>query len=202
MIGIGVARVGVGDACAEGRADETGNYRSRRVGLVCAHLLGERHDITLFEASIWSHRQDPELAALAPYVTSKVTLWPQMDVLLANPARLEALTGEQRHWLEQAAQHAAARSAALADADARALGQSCASGVRFAEAIDADLAALEAAFAPASRTSNRTRRRRHSSNGSKRSSSPPPPEPEQGLDCRQVGLTSNSFRRVVSGTRQ
>jgi hypothetical protein len=42
----------------------------------------------------------------------------------------------------------AARSAALADTDARALGEFCASGVRFAEASDAELAALEAAFAP------------------------------------------------------
>jgi hypothetical protein len=77
-----------------------------------------------------------------------VTLWPQMDVLLANPARLQALTGEQRGWLEEAAKEAAARSPALADTDARALGESCASGVRFAEASEADLAALEAAFAP------------------------------------------------------
>ena len=107
----------------------------------------ERGSIQGFETSIWSHRHDPELAVLAPYVTSNVTLWPQMDVLLANPARLEALTGEQRRWLEQAA-HYAARSAALADTDAQVLNQSCASGVRFAEASDADLAALEAAFAP------------------------------------------------------
>src|SRR5215207_9523036 len=56
----------------------------------------EHGTIQGFETSIWSHRHDPELAVLAPYVTSNVTLWPQMDVLLANPARLEALTGEQR----------------------------------------------------------------------------------------------------------
>jgi TRAP-type C4-dicarboxylate transport system substrate-binding protein len=107
----------------------------------------ENGTIQGFETSIWSHRHDPELAVLAPYVTSNVTLWPQMDVLLANPTRLEALTAEQREWLEQAAQDAA-RSAALADTDARVLDESCASGVRFAEASDADLAALEAAFAP------------------------------------------------------
>jgi TRAP-type transport system periplasmic protein len=100
-----------------------------------------------FETSIWSHRHDPELAVLAPYVTFNVTLWPQMDVLLADPARLEALTAEQREWLEEAAQDAA-RAAALADMDTMVLDESCASGVRFAEASDADLAALEAAFAP------------------------------------------------------
>lgn len=41
-----------------------------------------------------------------------------MDVLLANPARLEALTAEQREWLQEAARDAAAGSAALADTDA------------------------------------------------------------------------------------
>jgi TRAP-type C4-dicarboxylate transport system substrate-binding protein len=101
-----------------------------------------------FETSIWVHQHNPALAHLAPYVTSNVNLWPQMDVLLANPARLEALTAEQRAWLEEAARDAAARSAALADKDAQALSNSCAAGARFAEASAADLAALEAAFAP------------------------------------------------------
>jgi TRAP-type transport system periplasmic protein len=45
----------------------------------------EQGTIQGFETSIWSHRHDPELAVLAPYVTSNVTLWPQMDVLLAKP---------------------------------------------------------------------------------------------------------------------
>ena len=70
-----------------------------------------------------------------------------MDVLLANPARLEALSAEQRGWLEEAARDAA-RSSSLADTDAEALVDSCRAGARFAEASDADLAALEAAFAP------------------------------------------------------
>jgi len=101
-----------------------------------------------FETSIWIHQHNPALARLAPYVTSNVTLWPQMDVLLANPARLEALSARQRGWLEEAARDAAARSAALAGKDARTVGDSCAAGARFAEASAADLAALEAAFAP------------------------------------------------------
>jgi hypothetical protein len=71
-----------------------------------------------------------------------------MDVLLANPARLKSLTAGQREWLEEAARFAAARSAALADKDAEALADSCEAGARFAEASDADLVALKAAFAP------------------------------------------------------
>jgi TRAP-type C4-dicarboxylate transport system substrate-binding protein len=102
-----------------------------------------------FETSIWIHQHNPALAHLAPYVTANVTLWPQMDVLLANPARLEALTAAQKEWLEEAARDAETRSAALAEIDTRALGDSCAAGARFAEASAADLAALEAAFAPA-----------------------------------------------------
>jgi TRAP-type C4-dicarboxylate transport system substrate-binding protein len=101
-----------------------------------------------FETSIWVHQQNPALAHLAPYVTSNVNLWPQMDALLANPASLDALTVEQRGWVEEAARDAAARSAALADNDAQALGGSCVVGARFAEASEADLAALEASFAP------------------------------------------------------
>jgi TRAP-type C4-dicarboxylate transport system substrate-binding protein len=102
-----------------------------------------------FETSIWVHQHNPALPPLAPYVTSNVTLWPQMDLLLANPARLEGLTAEQRGWLEEAARDAAARSAALSDMEAQALVDSCFAGARFAEASGTDLAALEAAFAPA-----------------------------------------------------
>src|SRR5918996_3717206 len=116
-------------------------WRERDEGLANGTLGG-------FETSVWIHQHNPALAHLAPYVTSNVTLWPQMDVLLANPARLEALTAEQREWLEQATRDAAKRSAAVADTDARALGDSCAIGARFAEASAAGLAALEAAFAP------------------------------------------------------
>ena len=101
-----------------------------------------------FETSIWIHQHNPALARLAPYVTFNVNLWPQMDVVLANPARLEALSTKQREWLEKAARDAAARSAALADKDAQTVGNSCAAGARFAEAPAADLAALKAAFAP------------------------------------------------------
>lgn len=101
-----------------------------------------------FETSIWIHQHNPALARLAPYVASNVNLWPQMDVLLANPARLEALNAKHRGWLEEAARDAAARSAALAEKDARTVSDSCAAGARFAEASAADLAALEAAFAP------------------------------------------------------
>jgi TRAP-type transport system periplasmic protein len=108
----------------------------------------ENGTIQGFEVSIWVHHNNPALAHTAPYVTSNVTLWPQMDVLLANPERLAALTAEQRKWLEEAARDAATRSTALADTDAQALRDACAVGARYAEASSAEAAALEAAFAP------------------------------------------------------
>jgi hypothetical protein len=88
------------------------------------------------------------LTQRAPHVTVNVTLWPQMDVLLANPGRLGKLTGRQRGWLQQAAQDTAGRSAAIADRDAQSLKVTCQSGARFANASPADLAALRKAFAP------------------------------------------------------
>jgi hypothetical protein len=81
-------------------------------------------------------------------VTADVNLWPQMDVLIADPARLETLTDEQRGWLQQAANDAATRSATLADSEVRSIEIACQSGARFAEASESDIAALEAAFAP------------------------------------------------------
>jgi TRAP-type transport system periplasmic protein len=127
----------------------------RALGATPAQVFGTEREERLangtldgFESSIWIHHRNDALRRLAPYVTSNVTLWPQMDVLLANPARLKSLTAEQRGWLEEAARDAATRSAALADKDDEALAVSCEAGARFAEASDADLAALEAAFAP------------------------------------------------------
>jgi TRAP-type transport system periplasmic protein len=91
---------------------------------------------------------DPQWSSRAPYMAANVHLWPQMDVVLANPERLDGLTSKQRGWLEEAAQAAARRSAALADRDAWALDVACQGGARFAEASEADLAALRAAFEP------------------------------------------------------
>ena len=127
----------------------------RALGATPAQIFGsEREDalgkgtIQGFEFSLWLFSSTPKWPPLAPYAASNVALWPQMDVLLANPARLEALTAKQRGWVKEAARDAAVRSAALVDKDAQALRVACESGARFDEASDADLAALAAAFAP------------------------------------------------------
>jgi len=83
------------------------------------------------------------LVASARYVTANVTLWPQFDVLFANPARLASLAPQQRAWLEQAAADAARNSVPLvAGQNGPYIKQACAMGARFATATPADLAAL------------------------------------------------------------
>jgi len=114
--------------------------RARNEALKDGRLQGLEMDLLVYERSA--------LAQPAPYVTANLTLWPQMDVLFANPGRLARLTGRQRGWLQQAAQDATGRSAALADRDAQSLKVACQSGTRFANASQADLAALRKAFAP------------------------------------------------------
>jgi len=116
---------------------------------VAAFMPGlESGTIQGFELFLYNYSNDGMLAGLAPYVTANVNLWPQMDVLIANPARLAALASDQRAWLEDAARDAAARSPELADLDAEAMAASCAAGARFAEASVAELAGLEAALRP------------------------------------------------------
>jgi TRAP-type transport system periplasmic protein len=114
--------------------------RSRNEALKDGRLQGLEMDLFVYERSA--------LAQPAPYVTANVTLWPQLDVLFTNPGRLGALTGQQRGWLQQAAQDAAGRSPGLADRDAQSLKVACRSGARFANASQTDLASLRNAFAP------------------------------------------------------
>jgi TRAP-type transport system periplasmic protein len=123
------------------------------LGATPSQLFGSEREEALNEGTIQGFElgmrlySDPKWPHLAPYVTSNVTLWPQMNVLLANPKRLAALSAEQRGWIEEAAGDAADQSAALADRETDAVGIACQSGARFAEAAAADLAALRTAFA-------------------------------------------------------
>jgi TRAP-type C4-dicarboxylate transport system substrate-binding protein len=85
----------------------------------------------------------------AHYIAANVNLWPQVDVLIANPGTLAQLTSQQRGWIEQAAREATERSASLmASAERRVLPTICSKGTRLAYASRADLAWLRMAFAP------------------------------------------------------
>ena len=83
------------------------------------------------------------LEGQAPYVAANVVLWPEFDVLVANPGKLSSLTDQQRGWLKQAAQAAATGSVALASTDPKYIGGECAAGSHFVNATSADLAALQ-----------------------------------------------------------
>ncbi len=86
------------------------------------------------------------LATKAPYVAANVALWPQFDVLFANPGRLASLTGQQRSWLEQAAEDTTRDSVRLASRASPYIREACVMGARFVNATSADLAALRGAL--------------------------------------------------------
>jgi TRAP-type C4-dicarboxylate transport system substrate-binding protein len=86
------------------------------------------------------------LVAEARYVAVNVALWPQFDVLFANPGRLASLTAPQRAWLQQAAKEATGDSVGLTSDNVTYIGQACALGARFLNATPADLAALRRAL--------------------------------------------------------
>ena len=113
--------------------------RTRNKGLSTGKLQGLEMNLLVYEQSV--------PARSAPYVTANVNLWPQVDVLLANPDRVATLSQQQRGWLEQAARDAAERSVGLIDHDGQSLQNACKAGARFANASKADLAALNEAFA-------------------------------------------------------
>ena len=88
------------------------------------------------------------LEQAAPDVAANVALWPQVDVLFANPGRFSSLTGQQRAWLRQAAEEAGWSAGELSLQDATSAVKACAAGARFARATAANLAALRRSFAP------------------------------------------------------
>jgi TRAP-type C4-dicarboxylate transport system substrate-binding protein len=86
------------------------------------------------------------LVHAAPYVAANVPLWPQVDVLFANPRRFSSLTRQQRAWLNQAVNEAGWSAPELFLQDATFAGKACAAGARFALATAANLAALRRSF--------------------------------------------------------
>jgi TRAP-type transport system periplasmic protein len=103
-------------------------------------------DIRGFEKGLLIARTNA-LHQLAPFVTTNVNLWPETSAIIANPARMAQLTAEQRAWLIEAGEIAAAASSELYD-DAAELETLCDGGARAIEASLEQLAELEAAVAP------------------------------------------------------
>ncbi len=83
-----------------------------------------------------------------PYATANVVLWPKVHVLALSQERLDALTDEQRGWLERATAAALAAASAADYDESAAVARACEAGVRFAVASDDDLAAMRHAVQP------------------------------------------------------
>jgi TRAP-type C4-dicarboxylate transport system substrate-binding protein len=137
-----------------------GTYRSavqeqviRTLGATPLVVFGPFRNQALAAGTIQAFEQDVVgaknngLVRQAPWFTDNVALWPEIDVLLANPGRLASLTGQQRDWLAQAAAAASKDSATLASDDAADIRLDCAAGARFVDATAADLGALRRSLA-------------------------------------------------------
>jgi TRAP-type C4-dicarboxylate transport system substrate-binding protein len=111
----------------------------RRQDLVAGRIQG-------FALDLRSYTQ-LGLARDAPFVTANIALWPEFDVLFANPGRLASLTHEQRVWLRQAAADAESDSVSVSASGRDTLDAACAVGARFADASPKDLAGLRRSFA-------------------------------------------------------
>jgi TRAP-type transport system periplasmic protein len=118
-------------------------------------VIGDARDKALqngsidgFESSLLAYRLNGQADA-APYVSANVNLWPQTLAVVANPDVVADLTAQQRTWLQQAADDAADRSAALANTDAHNVKIVCDGGARFTKASEAELAALREALSGA-----------------------------------------------------
>ena len=153
-------------APADWRGLSIGGYRSaaqeqaiRAMGAAPVVAFGPYRTHDLANGAIQGFELDMQgyvhlgLVTSAPYVTANVVLWPQFDVLFADPARLASLTGQQRAWLQQAAADASTSSVRLvARQNAPSIKQACAMGARFVSATPADLAAMRQAFTPVYRS--------------------------------------------------
>ena len=107
----------------------------RMHALATGEIQGFEMDVRRYESA--------GLPVQTRYITANVALWPQFDVLFANPSRLSSLTEQQRGWLEQAANDAAGKSVALGREDEATVKRVCALGARFVNASPAELAAMQ-----------------------------------------------------------
>jgi TRAP-type C4-dicarboxylate transport system substrate-binding protein len=117
----------------QGWAELLGDLRSGRLGAL-------EVDLNTYETNAY--------AAITPFVTVNLALWPRTTVLFANEDALAKLSAEQRGWIEQAAADAARYSLTTFGEDQRIVRSECRNGMKAVVASPAELAALRSAFAP------------------------------------------------------
>ncbi len=135
---------------SEGQAEAIRALGAESSNLVGPSLIEALTNGTVhgFEEDLLTYQVD-ELQLLAPYVAANVSLWPQTLAIIANPGRIDRLTRQQLGWLQQAVKDTIARSTTdLVADDSHILANLCASGARFANVSDADISAMQRAFAP------------------------------------------------------
>jgi TRAP-type C4-dicarboxylate transport system substrate-binding protein len=88
------------------------------------------------------------LAAEAGNVTSNVVLWPKVFVLSISQQRFDALTDEQRDWVQDAARRATQASVDATYDETTPARELCDAGARFVEASETQIGELRAAFQP------------------------------------------------------
>lgn len=91
--------------------------------------------------------QSNAYAALAPYATLNLALWPRTTVLFANEAALDKLSEEQRGWIRQAADEAARYSLTSLGEDRKIVPFECRNGMKAVLATPSQLTAFRKAFA-------------------------------------------------------
>ena len=103
-------------------------------------LRGAEFDIAQYHANA--------AGTIAGNVTSNVVLWPKVFVLSLSQERFDALTDEQRAWVEEAATLATQASVEATYDESSLARELCEIGVRFVAASDAQIAELRTAFQP------------------------------------------------------
>jgi TRAP-type C4-dicarboxylate transport system substrate-binding protein len=85
----------------------------------------------------------------APFATANAGLWPRTLALFANTKTLEGLSEQERSWIEEAAEDAAAWSVEhAAEAEREPMAHACQSGARVVTATPEQLSALRQAAEP------------------------------------------------------
>ena len=85
----------------------------------------------------------------APFATANAGLWPRTLALFANTKTLDGLSEQERSWVEQAAEDAAAWSVKhAADVEREPMAHACQSGARVVTATPQQLSALRQAAEP------------------------------------------------------
>ena len=108
--------------------------------LAAGRLRGAEFDVATYAAT--------GSTTQAGSVASNVVLWPKVFVISLSQKRFDALTDQQRHWVQQAAKQAVQASVDATYDESTVARGLCEEGARFVAASPEQIAALHGALAP------------------------------------------------------